>query len=1243
MTYGKDGSVTNPPKRTGGDSQGRGSKLNTTHWKPQQTRWGEKLVPNTDNFIVTSTTRQTKDATVTDYTFTPKQTQPTYSAPTTPAPTAPVATPVPVAVAPTSSSPVETPSTTPPVEVIRGTTIIPGSDYEQAVGIRYTPNDITNVNGNPLPFTFTYQNTNLPTNLDAKSDRPTTKTVWFNTDGKGNVSKIGTGWEHSVTIKAGTLWTNLRTTLRAPGIDARNLGGNVQKHFLALVKELDDNKKANSTGAANAVINAQNKAENDINIKKNAGINAVLDAAQGAYDSKNNNNTGSGEYLKNRNKLLIPIEEAGLNNVNGKNYMPGLEEVFREFYIREKLTPSQLKTFREVPYGDFNSTFYAETQDLEAKEKFNEKARLDDVDFLGVYNAVNEFDYAPKPITKYDPVNFYRFQYGQRVLAGENVRANEAETLAKYEGENLQAEDIITTKDIEDARSQQLNVTVSEEDELSIIRNNEYFQAQFDAAKSGNPENADYLFWKDLQNNPLYSIEDATGGRIPIYEISDDKPNDFVRLFLKSERTNDKKEINSLMEAQDFSDAATITDLEDKINELIGEEQLRKVSQFGQLTKDALKETVAEIKNQKAKEQNMAFYKGLGSFSEIFNAGKTISESFLNDTGIGGILPMSDRGRSYAKKLGDKLEGATGINNSVEYNWENWFQDALSKKYSPNYEENKEKYQPFEIKEEILEAFTRFLNRNLGVDPFNQDTGQFNELFLERAGFNTTEELIDYLNNDELNPEESEESKKILDIITSVSPNRNNVEEYSTYIKEAEDLIEAQRKKIDALDDKYSNNLKIDGITEEVAGRFAREFVNDYLKPRFDTSRSMDEFIEYMDVRQKDKNPFQTEDLAFALRNAGHIQAENYLKELEGRTGETSKFNTEFYFDPLANGARVNPEREQVLQKQRDTVNKDWKDAKDNNFENTIPKEGENLTWYQQAYRYGLGGFNEDNEDRKWTLSKDDFAQLHFQLVGKWADYDPALDLLNATIISDKAQSIVDDYLADKAQKIGSVFGRFITPEEFADEMLEGVDPYDDRYDEILESLGLEDFKGTIEDLRGYIVDIMRTGAAKEIRENIKFLNEQREDPSQEILGITYIDRPEDYSEGELKGKTWLFESFQKSGYEGTEDEFYDTFLPDVERSEMELISEVQSGKGLEFGFGLQESLSDPLAAYANITQLTKFEDEEEKEQQKVKTTSQKETSVFNVFDLGYEDEEDTYQKSPSAQEFLGEFAPFFK
>ena len=956
-------------------------------------------------------------------------------------------------------------------------------------------------------------------------------------------------------------------------------------------------------------------ADYNIKLKIQQGVDAVAQAAAQAWADKNSTEV-SGNYLNNREKLLTAARAAGISDPRG------LESAFREFYISADLTPNKHTSFIDAPYGDFDSNYYGNTQDPAAADKFNEKTQLDDVDFLATYDALE---------TK-DPVNFYRYQYSQRVINGENVRANEAEDLEKYEGQNLQAEDIITDQDIEDARSKQLGVTLTEENELSAIKNNEYFQRQFNAAKSGNENNPDYVFWRNLQNDPLYSIEDATGGRIPIYEISDDKPNDFVSLFLKSQRDEDKSALNDIEGLPE--DFGTITELEDKINQLIGEEQLEQVSQFGQLTKDALKQTVAEIQNQKAKEQSMAFYKGLGSFSEIFNAGKTISDSFLNDTGIGGILPMSSRGRSYAEKLEDKLEGATGINNSVEYNWEKWFEDTLSKKYSPNYEENKEAYEPFETKQGILQAFTRFLDRNLGEDPYNQETNQFNEVFLEKAGFNTTEELVDYLNTDELKPEESAE---ILEIITSTSPNQNNVEEYTAYVKKAEDLIEAQEAEIDRLDADLGNNLTIDGIDETVAGRFARDFVNDYLKPRFDTSRSMDEFVEYLDVRQKDKNPFQTEDLAFALRNAGRIQAEDYLRELQGRVGEKSEFNTDFYFDPLGNGAKVNPEKEQDLQDQSNTVNSDWEEAQKNDFKNIIPGRSDGLTWYAQAYRYGLGGFDEQG---KWTLSKDDFAQLHYWTIGQFKKYDPAIDILNTTIVTEKAQSILED-LTLKAEKIGSVFGRFITPEEFADEMLEGVDPYDDRYDEILESLGLEDFKGTIEDLRGYIIDIMRTGAAKEIRENIKFLNEQREDPSQEILGITYIDRPEDFKDEEPKGKTWLYESFQKSGYQGTEDEFYEAFLPDVDRSEMELIGDVTSGKGLEFGFGLQESLSDPLAAYSNIAQLTKFG--EEKEEDKPKTTSQKETSIFNVFDLGYEDDEDTYQKSPSAQEFLGEFAPFFK
>jgi hypothetical protein len=69
------------------------------------------------------------------------------------------------------------------------------------------------------------------------------------------------------------------------------------------------------------------------------------------------------------------------------------------------------------------------------------------------------------------------------------------------------------------------------------------------------------------------------------------------------------------------------------------------------------------------------------------------------------------------------------------------------------------------------------------------------------------------------------------------------------------------------------------------------------------------------------------------------------------------------------------------------------------------------------------------------------------------------------------------------------VFGQFITPEEFADEMLRGLDPNDkSTWDEVLKRYGLEDFKGDITELKEYVKETLRTGSAQEIRENIKYL-----------------------------------------------------------------------------------------------------------------------------------------------------------
>ena len=71
----------------------------------------------------------------------------------------------------------------------------------------------------------------------------------------------------------------------------------------------------------------------------------------------------------------------------------------------------------------------------------------------------------------------------------------------------------------------------------------------------------------------------------------------------------------------------------------------------------------------------------------------------------------------------------------------------------------------------------------------------------------------------------------------------------------------------DKLKEKYNDAIELGYTTDEaeeqirIDGEFANQFITDYLQPRFDESRSMDEFIEYLDVRQEEQNPFQTQDL----------------------------------------------------------------------------------------------------------------------------------------------------------------------------------------------------------------------------------------------------------------------------------------------------------------------------------------------------------------------------------------------
>ena len=423
------------------------------------------------------------------------------------------------------------------------------------------------------------------------------------------------------------------------------------------------------------------------------------------------------------------------------------------------------------------------------------------------------------------------------------------------------------------------------------------------------------------------------------------------------------------------------------------------------------------------------------------------------------------------------------------------------------------------------------------------------------------------------------------------------------------------------LKERYQDDLElgytVDDVEQKIKieGDFARQFIDDYLIPRFNTSRSMDEFVEYLDVRQEEQNPFQTQDIVNATSQVADIRARKYLDDLRGESARS--FDSAFYFNPTGDAGRAARYAEQSK-----VVNEDWEKF-----------QKKDSYWTQQAYRFGVG-----------PNDKDGFARMHFQLVGQHfkdkngdaTPFDPAEDIVNASKVKDEIYNNILPALEKEALAQGSVFGQFITPEEFADEVLKGLDPEDDEeYQKVLKQYGLDDFAGSVDELKEYIVESLRTGSAQQIRENIKYLNEKRQDPTQAKLGITYIDRPEDFKDEQAKPDTELYKVFQKAGYQGTEDDFYTKFFPDLERSEQQLLTvggrdEALKTTGLDF--------SDPFASLGTIQGF--FEDDEENQIDTDRSGTKKDKSYFS---LNLDDDDDEEYKSKRGQEILGEFTSMFK
>jgi hypothetical protein len=207
---------------------------------------------------------------------------------------------------------------------------------------------------------------------------------------------------------------------------------------------------------------------------------------------------------------------------------------------------------------------------------------------------------------------------------------------------------------------------------------------------------------------------------------------------------------------------------------------------------------------------------------------------------------------------------------------------------------------------------------------------------------------------------------------------------------------------------------------------------------------------------------------------------------------------------------------------------------------------------------------------------------LHYQTVGQVYNFDPAEDVVTEQDVQEAMDAFISEAGKSYEENGKIPFLDFVTPAQFADAVLQGVNPLENKEDwqKILEAYGLDE-TATLSEVRKFIEDSLRTGAAEDIREGLKYLNEKKLRPTQERLGVTYIERPEDYKTIDDPNRTELFKLFQNAGYAGNEDQFYDEFMTDISRSEQRFLSDFMQGKTpLAFA---DTDLSDPFDSLASL------------------------------------------------------------
>jgi len=1007
------------------------------------------------------------------------------------------------------------------------------------------------------------------------------------------------------------------------------------------VKINEYNQKLNDEETA---LNKSNQAKNNFYTKVQNVVNATNQGSYSYLDAK--------KTITNQKQLLIDggLSDADANKVINK--MTGPTGQYRNYYLSERITPWDSSVLpsnlspnikQRTDLGEYFNTYkdgktkgyYINETDSgkQAKKDWDNAVATDDLDIIARYGSLEGY-------AKYTYLNQLTDPYKATTIRGSETKPlsplvteyreqvfPDAEKQAVLDKVQNKIFGLIPTKEpgatgyqFKDIQ-QGLSDLISSDATFKKLWNDAKSEITLSAA-TGNTSGQWSKLIKSLGvQDSMITNQDSFGTLLSrVATLNSADASDKAIIDSNNELF---KTISNLKSNTTFQDLISYTpEINDAFTASVQASEKEQTEQFGRLRQSVLQDTIEQLKRAKQQEANIAFFKSSSVGQEISALQKDITGSLLGDLGIGGISPLGTSQKDLNTRVNLGLGDIFGTKNGLIYNWEDWFNNQLEKKYAGDIDIPND-YVPSNLRtvsngfvdDSTIASWKKYDDayKTLKTNP--------NDLFAKSVVANVPSDYVPVENRKTVNKTWTDYEAQ-LKAAGYVSP-----QTLSTWAKYDDAYVKLQQNPNDEAARKLYGSRPSDYIVPEQRMnkdvQFAKDFFSTYLKPRFDASQSITEFQDYIDVVKGTQNPFQTQDRLDALKLAAQTSVSKWFADLQ-KAGD-SKFNSEYYFNPVGYlkekgvGDPNNPllpgaaftdyavtDLGKTAQQQSDKVNADWEAAK--RGESTTDAYGNTINWLQQAYNYGIDLNN-----------KAAFAQLHYQLVGmnapekdstgkvikvdantvaSWGNYDaeygrtntipigapanyippdkrivtadgvfarksydPTPDVYAPGVAQTYIKQILTPYLIDKANKIGSVFGQFIKPSDYVDEILKAVNLPENKeqWSKILQNNGL-DPNASLTELKNTLVDALSQDSTTNIKQKIADLIKEGKTPTQTELGVEYLQKAT--PSGAATTASGIYAVFKNAGYNGSESDFYSTFLPDASPEEISTLNAAYTPAG---------------------------------------------------------------------------------